>query len=125
MVSKARAERVADRIAEELAILLQQEVNDPRLKMVTVTGVDVDRELAYATAYVSSMDAEQGMDEVLHALDSAGGFLRSKLAAKIQLRSFPQLRFRQDSSSNKGARIEELLQMLDEERRGGVEDQEA
>ncbi|NIS78806.1 MAG: 30S ribosome-binding factor RbfA [Anaerolineales bacterium] len=116
MVSHARARRIGDRIREELALLLQREVDDPRLIMVTVTAVDVDRELAYATIYVTAMGGEERRDEVMTALRGARGFLRRELATKIQLRSFPQLRFTWDASQERGARIDELLDMLDAEK---------
>ena len=103
---------MADRIAEELANLLRREVADPRLALLTVTGVEVDRELAYATVYVASMDHEQPREEILEALGGAQGFLRSRLAQLIQLRSFPRLRFRWDASLDQGSRIDELLHGL-------------
>ncbi len=113
MPSETRARRVADRINRELAILLQRKVADPRLASLTVTGVDVDRELAYATIYVTALDEEQ---EVLTALESARGFLRKELASNIPMRAFPQLRFRWDYSPDRGARVDELLERLQEER---------
>jgi ribosome-binding factor A len=117
MTSKARARRISDRILEELALILQKDAHDPRLTMVTVTGVDLDRELAYATIYVSALGHDERRKEVMAALDSARGFLRSELAARIQLRSFPQLRFRWDASYQRGARIEELLDQLNSEQK--------
>ncbi|GMR10155.1 MAG: hypothetical protein BMS9Abin28_0976 [Anaerolineae bacterium] len=113
MPSETRARRVADRINRELAILLQRKVADPRLASLTVTGVDVDRELAYATIYVTALDEER---EVLTALESARGFLRKELASNIPMRAFPQLRFRWDYSPDRGARVDELLERLQEER---------
>lgn len=118
MPSETRARRVADRINRELAILLQRKVADPRLAGLTVTGVDVDRELAYATIYVTAQEEEQ---EVLTALGRASGFLRSELASSIQMRAFPQLRFRWDYSPDRGGRVDELLDRLQQER----EEQEA
>jgi ribosome-binding factor A len=119
MPTEARARRVGDRIQEELAEILQREVSDPRLAMITVTGVDLDRELGHATIYVTTVDPER-RDEVLAGLASARGFLRSALAARIPLRSFPQLRFRYDASADAGARIEDLIARIKrEEGRGG------
>ncbi len=112
MPSETRARRVADRINRELAILLQRKVADPRLASLTVTGVDVDRELAYATIYVTALNEER---EVLLALESARGFLRKELASNIPMRAFPQLRFRWDYSPDRGARVDELLDRLQEE----------
>ena len=119
MPSETRARRVADRINRELAILLQRKVADPRLASLTVTGVDVDRELAYATIYVTAQDDEE---EVMTALASARGFLRKQLASNIPMRSFPQLRFRWDYSPDRGARVDELLERLEQERQEDTQD---
>ena len=116
MATKARARKIAERIQEELADILMRNVADPRLAMITITEVDVDRELAYAQIYVVASGDDERMDDVLAGLEGAQGYLRSQLAARIQLRSFPQLRFRWDASHERGARIEELLDNLQEER---------
>jgi ribosome-binding factor A len=78
-----------------------------------VTGVEVDREFAFATVYVFGPVDER---EALAALGRARGYLRSQLAAKIPMRTFPQLRFRWDASSERGGRIDELLDQLKSER---------
>ena len=118
MPSEARARRVGDRIREELAGLLQRDVHDPALTLVTVTGVDVDREFGYATVYVTTNDPERRA-EVLAGFERARGFLRSALASRIPLRSFPRLRFRYDTSVDEGSHIESLLsQIKREEKRG-------
>lgn len=122
MPSETRARKLARRIGIEFAELLQREVDDPRLVMVTATDVVVDRELAYATIYVTSVTNKEEKDEILRALEGAKGFLRSQLASRIQLRSFPQLRFRWDPSPDRGARIDELLDMLRDE--GGQSEDE-
>lgn len=120
MPSEARARRVADRISRELAVILQRETADPRLSMITVTGVEVDRELAYATVYVSTYDLEERdrATQVLGALERATGFLRSRLAKRIPMRTFPKLRFRWDASPDRGARVDELLEQLRQEEEG-------
>ena len=115
MPTETRARKLAKRIGVELAELLQREVDDPRLSSVTVTYVEVDRELAYATVYITAMADNEERDEILRAFGRARGFLRSQLASRIELRSFPQLRFRWDQSLDRGARIDELLQKLREE----------
>ncbi len=116
MVSQARARRIGDRIREELATLMQREISDPRLSMVTVTAAEVDRELAYATIYVTAIGPDDRRDEVLRALERASGYIRKQLSARIRLRQFPRLRFRWDASQTRGARIDELLEMLDQEK---------
>ena len=114
MTSEERARKVAKRIFEEISILFQRDVSDPRLSNITITDVDVDRELAYATIFVSTLD-DRDRDTVLTALKGARGFLRSQLAKQLPMRMFPQLRFRYDPSSAHGARIDELLAELSEE----------
>lgn len=116
MATKERARKVAERIREELADILRRDVADPRLAMITIMDVDVDRELAFAQVFVFANGEDDRRDEILKGLEGAQGFLRSQLAARIQLRSFPQLRFRWDESHQRGMRIEELLDSLKEER---------
>jgi len=122
MPSEERARRIANRILEEIADLLIKEVSDPRLQMVTITDVKVDRELAYATIYFSILDDPSRVEEVKAGLERARGFLRSQLASRIRLRSFPQLRFRYDPTSVQVARIEELLAEIKKEQDAIEED---
>lgn len=114
MTSEARSRRIATRMMEELAEILRRDVSDPRLEGLLVTGIDVDRELAYATIHVSLSGAES-QKEVMTALQGARGFLRTELARRIPLRAFPRLRFRWDASAERGARIEEVLASLKRE----------
>ena len=93
MVSKNRLDRINERIREELSALLLMEVSDPRLSGVSVTDVKVDRELAYANIYVSALEGSERSKEILEGLEHAGGFLRHELAIRVDLRTFPRLRF--------------------------------
>jgi ribosome-binding factor A len=122
MPSEERARRVANRILEETSDLLIREVSDPRLRMVTITDVKVDREFAYATIYFSILDDQERIEEVKTALERARGFLRSQLASRIRLRSFPQLRFRYDPTNVQVARIDELLAEIKKEQETAEED---
>jgi ribosome-binding factor A len=114
MVSKLRAERVAERIYEELATILIMEVSDPRLTTVSVTDVSVDRELAFATIYISSLEGSEASGEIMEGLNHAKGFLRRTLAQRIQLRSFPRLRFVWDPIPERADKIDRLLDSLPE-----------
>ena len=122
-----RAQRVADQIQRELAVLIQLEVNDPRVGMVSVTGVDVSNDLASARVYVTILndgqrltgdqcvEADQdqlqqtGNVDSLLALNKAAGFLRSLLARRLRLRAVPRLRFYYDSSIERGHRLSGLI----------------
>jgi ribosome-binding factor A len=112
MVSKMRTQRIADRIFEELSTLLIREVADPRLETVSITDVQVDRELAFANIYVSSIEGSEAAPEILEGLRHASGFLRSELSHRIQLRYFPRLRFYWDPSPEKADHIDKLLASL-------------
>lgn len=123
-ISKERARKIGQRIQEELSVLLLREASDPRLQGVNVTDVDVDRELAFASVFVSAVEGLDRKDEILEALHGARGYLRSELASRIELHAFPQLRFRWDETPARGARIDELLSQLDDGGDDGDEDQD-
>jgi ribosome-binding factor A len=116
MVSEPRSLRIADRIKRDLSLLLLQEIQDPHLDEVTVTTVEVDRELAFADIYVSARDGEERKPEIMDAFNRARGFIRSQLAHGIShLRSFPELRFHWDPIPQRVDRIDQILAELDEE----------
>ena len=115
MVSKMRSQRIAERIFEELSTLLIMEVSDPRLINVSITHVTVDRELAFAKIYVSSIEGSAVSGDILEGLNHAKGYLRRKLANHIPLRSFPQLRFYWDPIPERADYIDRLLDDLPEE----------
>ena len=115
MVSKMRAQRIADRIREELSEMLIQEISDPRLSEISVTDVNVDRELSYANIYVSALEGSERSQEVLEGLEHAKGYLRHELAQRIDLRTFPYLRFHWDATFEHADKIERLIASLREE----------
>jgi ribosome-binding factor A len=115
MPSKLRLQRIADRINQELSDMLIREIHDPRLRQIFVTDVTVDRELAFANIYVSAMEGAARSAEILAGLESASGFLRREMAARIELRVFPRLRFHWDPTPENADHIEELLISLKDE----------
>jgi len=112
VVSKLRSQRIADRIREELSEMIIMEVSDPRLAGVSVTDVKVDRELAFADVYVSALEGAQRAPEIIAGLQHAGGYLRSELAKRVELRVFPRLRFHWDPTPERADQIERLLSQL-------------
>lgn len=112
MPSKIRLQRISDRIRVLLAEMIVKEAQDPRLMGVSVTDVKVDRELAYADIYVSAVEGKERSKEILAGLDSARGFLRSELAARIDLRVIPRLRFHWDPTPERADHIEKILSEL-------------
>ena len=112
MVSEDRARRIARRIKEELSTLLLFNVSDPRLVGVYITDVRVDRELAFASIFVSAAEGAERKDEILEAFEKASGYLRRELSQVVDLRNFPRLRFNWDPTPEHAERIEELLDSL-------------
>lgn len=106
-----RTDRVADQLQKELAVLIQREVKDPRLGMVTVSGVTVSRDLGYADIYVTLLGEQspERIKENLQVLKRAGGFLRSQVAKRIKLRHVPELRFHFDETVVRGQKLSSLI----------------
>jgi len=106
----ARSERVAQMINRHLAMILRTEVRDPRVSGLTITDVEVTKDLRQAKVFVSSMLSENvDVAGILSALDSANGFLRRKLANAIEMRHCPSLVFAYDSSIADGAKMSALI----------------
>jgi ribosome-binding factor A len=123
MVSDTRLQKIEDRIFQELSTLLLREVADPRLVGVSITKVRVDRELAYANIYVSSLEGSESADEIIAGLKHAGGYLRSELARRMQLRYTPRLRFFWDPSPEHADRIDQLIASLHQEEQNQLTDE--
>ena len=112
MADLSRRQRVADQIQKELAGLIQREMKDPRLGMVTVSAVDVSRDLAYADVFITILgkDEANARKQTLDILARGAGFLRGKLARAMKLRIVPALRFRYDESIERGVRLSSLIE---------------
>ena len=117
MPSGLRLQRIADRIRQEISDMLIREINDPRLKLIYITDVNVDKELAYADVYVSALEGHTRSAEILAGMESASGFLRRALADRIELRVFPRLRFHWDPTPENADHNEKVLADLREKRK--------
>jgi ribosome-binding factor A len=104
-----RTRRVGEQIQRELAGLLQEELKDPRLGMISVSGVEVSRDLAHARVYISVLGGEETVSETIKVLNKAAGFLRHQLGQRMRIRVIPQLRFIYDESLAEGARMDALI----------------
>jgi ribosome-binding factor A len=109
MPSPTRVQRIAERIREELSEMLLRDLSDPRLKAVYVTDVRVDRELSFADVFLSALEGESRAREIMQGVSSAAGFIRKELASRVELRSFPRLRFHWDPTPESADRIERML----------------
>lgn len=108
----SRTHRVADQMQRELALLIQREIRDPRLGMITITAVDVSRDLAHAKVYITLMnkDSDEEIAENLAILKNVAGFLRMQLGKVMKLRSVPQLHFHYDESVRRGVHLSSLIE---------------
>lgn len=111
-MSKVRQERTADQIQEILSEVFLREISDPRLAGVTITDVEIDRELQYATVYVSALGGDDSRADVMAGLESAAGFLRRQVAQSMALRAAPILRFQWDPRLRYVDEVDQLLGQL-------------
>ncbi|QVL46414.1 MAG: 30S ribosome-binding factor RbfA [Methylophilaceae bacterium] len=102
----SRSSRIAEQMRRELADLLQFEVKDPRVGMVTVTEVEVTGDMEHAKIFYS---AAQGTPELQAGLVQSAGFLRSQIAKRMLLRKVPQLHFEYDASADYGMKMTKLI----------------
>lgn len=125
----SRTQRVAEQLQRELAQLIQREVRDPRLGMVTVNGAKISKDLSYADIYITVLgqdESEETIKESLKVLNNASGFLRVQVSKKIQLRVMPELRFHYDGSVARGNHLSNLINqaVAEDEKRKPENDQE-
>jgi ribosome-binding factor A len=108
-----RPDRVAEAIREEVATFLAEGVKDPRIQgLVTVTGVEVTRDLRHARVFVSVMGTDGEKAATMQGLASLAGHLRGRLGRAIRLRVAPEIEFRTDPSVERAARIDSLLEQI-------------
>lgn len=108
-MSTIRQARVGEMIKRDLAEIIQKEIRDPRLALVTITSVEVARDFTVAKVFVSSMGGASEKAHAVKALQGAAGFLRGRLGSMLEMRTVPALQFRFDTGIEKGVRMFELL----------------
>ena len=116
--SYQRSDRVADVIRREVSDILFREVKDPRLSFITITNVNLGKDLRNAKIYYTSLKESEELEEVKKSLKKAVGFVQRQLGKRIHLRYLPQLSFVYDSSLKYGSHMDSLFRKIDEELRG-------
>ncbi len=108
----SRTQRIGDQMQRELAQLIRREVKDPRVGLVTITAVDVSRDVGHAKVFITVMgqDSAEDIKQTIKVLNSAAGFLRVHLGKEMKLRSVPQLHFHYDESVTRGAQLSALIE---------------
>src|SRR5512145_1792162 len=118
----SRSSRSADQIPRDQSEAIRTELKDPRVGMVTITAVEVGRDLSHARVFVTSLAGAEAMEESLRALRHAAGFLRSLLARTLRLRTVPELQFVYDESVERGIRLSRLIDEANEPTSGADPD---
>lgn len=106
-----RSDRVAQELQKEVAIILQREVKDPRIGMVTVSDVEVTKDLSYAKVFVTFLfdHDDAAIEQGMKALEKASPYIRTLLGKAMRLRIVPELRFMYDRSLVEGMRMSNLV----------------
>ena len=104
-----RTRRVGEQLQRELATLIQQEIMDPRVGMITVSAVEVTKDLAHAKVFITALNESQGHNETIDALQHAAGFLQHELGKRLKLRTIPRLKFVYDESIERGTALSALI----------------
>lgn len=104
-----RSSRVAEQLQRELASMIGRVLEDPRAGLVTVTAVEVSKDLAYARVFISTLGETLPRNELIGALQNASGFMRHELGKELRLRIMPELRFQYDETQERAAKLEALI----------------
>ncbi len=113
-----RKERLDELLRRELETIISYEMEDPRLENVTVTDVDVARDLQMVRVYVAVLDQNRREQDVLEGLERAKGYIRNQIAGRVQLRRLPDLVFRIDRSLAQAQRVDAILDVLEYSKAG-------
>ena len=106
----SRTHRVSEQMQRELAQLIRDEINDPRIGgMVTVSAVDVSRDFGHAKVYITVLDDQKDRKEIIDVLNKAAGFLRHEIGSRMTMRTVPQLHFHYDESIERGTHLSSLI----------------
>lgn len=112
-MSKQRVQRVAEEIRKEVSDIMRTELKDPGLiKMASITGVEVTKDLRHAKIFVSVFGNDEEQNKMLKVLEKATGFVRTELGKRIRLRHTPEIEFHLDKSMEYAAHIDKMLKNL-------------
>lgn len=119
-MASRRMSRVNEQLKREITRIIRDEVKDPRIGFITLTGVEASRDLSFARVHVSVMGDEDEKEETIAGLSAAAGFIRGELGRRLHLRRAPELRFELDRGVDHARRIDSLLkEVLPDDHEGG------
>ena len=102
--------KVQDLIHKEIAFLIIKDLNNPLLKMITISGVKVSKDLEYSEIYFTSLDKD--IDKIQSELNKASGFIRNELSRRIHLKRLPSIRFKYDDTAEKSQKIDNIIKKV-------------
>jgi ribosome-binding factor A len=111
-MSQGRTERVAEEVKKSVGRIIHDELKDPRIGFVTITKVDLSRDLRFAKIYFSLLGSKKELADTKVGLERSNGFIRKLLGQRMKLRYVPQLMFKLDKSSEYSIRIAEVLEKI-------------
>jgi ribosome-binding factor A len=109
MANPQRLRRIADQIQRELSDILRNELKDPRVGMITLTGVEVSADVAHAKVFFTTLGDADALAVTQEGLRRAAGFVRTALGRRLKLHNIPELHFEYDASVERGFRLSKLI----------------
>lgn len=106
----SRSERVNEQIRRDLAEIIRTELKDPRIGMISLTGVEVTPDYAHATVFFTTMTDRSAVETILAGLKKSSGFLRVQLGKRIKIHQIPELHFKFDESLERGIELSQLIE---------------
>jgi ribosome-binding factor A len=121
-MSSARPERVQEALRQEISRIVQNEINDPRLGFLTITSVELTRDLRFARVYFSVLGEDKKKHLALKGLNSAKGYIKGLLSDRIKLKFMPDMEFKIDVSFEHTKKINDILEKIKKEKRDAAGD---
>jgi ribosome-binding factor A len=113
-----RADRVKKILREEISKILEYELKDPRVGLVTITRVDVTKDLRHAKVYFSVIGDESRKEQARQGVESATGFVRKMIGERVRLKFLPEIEFKYDDSIEYSQHISEVLDKIKQQEKG-------
>ncbi len=120
MLAGKRNKRVGDLLLREIADLLLKKVRDPRVQGITLSGIQMSRDLKHAKIYYSVLGEDQKIQEAQQGLDSAKGFIKREAGHRLGLKYVPEIQFRHDPSLDRGDHLEKVFRKMKTEESSGL-----
>ncbi len=112
-----RLARVTENVKETVSLLIERKIKDPRIELVTITGVDISGDLRHCKVFFSTLGGKAEHDRALEGLESASGYVRRELGKRLRMKYTPGVRFYFDESVEQGERIDKIITRLKAEER--------